>query len=154
MTNCGTANPVVCPRSAWMILQAHLDAGAEVVGAPRQIGLVQIIGAHPHHEQLVHQLLDDLGVVVDPFHAGRSGSRPGCRHSTSRSHAALASRRDLARMVEMRVEIDRMILLEHVAQLVGDPARQHAGEFRADADDLDVRDGAQAGDDVFQLLRR
>ena len=51
----------------------------------------------------------------------------------------------------MRVDVNRMIFLEHVAERIRDAARQDAGESRADADDLHVRDGAQAGYDAFEF---
>ena len=42
---------------------------------------------------------------------------------------------------------------EHLAQLVVDALRQEDRDARADADDLDVRDRAQAADDLLEQLR-
>ena len=47
-----------------------------------------------------------------------------------------------------------MVLLEHLAQLVIDALRQEDRHARADPDDLDVRDLAEAAEDRFEQLRR
>ncbi len=70
----------------------------------------------------------------------------------SLSHASLACGVTSRGWLKCVLRKDRVVLLEHVAEVVGDPARQHAREPGADADDLNVRDRPQAGDDVLQLL--
>ena len=45
-----------------------------------------------------------------------------------------------------------MEFLQHVAQLIGDAHGHEDRHARADAHDLDVRDLAQAGEDLFQDL--
>ena len=51
----------------------------------------------------------------------------------------------------MCVEPDRVVLLEHVAQVVGNPLRAYDGSTGADADNLHMGDGPQPLDDVLQL---
>ena len=53
----------------------------------------------------------------------------------------------------MEVDPERVIPREHLAQLVVDPLRQENRHTRADPDDLDVGDLAQAADDRFEQLR-
>ena len=62
----------------------------------------------------------------------------------SLSTARETSGRDLVRVVEVEVDPERVVLLEHLAQLVVDPLRQEDRHAAADPDDLDVRDLAQA----------
>ena len=62
-------------------------------------------------------------------------------------------RRDLVRMVEVEVDPERVVLLEHLAQLVVDPLRQEDRHARADPDDLDVGDLAEAAKDLLEQLR-
>jgi hypothetical protein len=47
-----------------------------------------------------------------------------------------------------------VVLRQHVAQLVVDPLRQRHRHARADADDLEVRDGAQLREDRLELRVR
>ena len=61
--------------------------------------------------------------------------------------------RDLVRVVEVHVDPERVVLLQHLAQLVVDALRQEDRHARADADDLDVRDRAQAAQDRLEQLR-
>ena len=62
-------------------------------------------------------------------------------------------RGDLVGMVEVEVDPQRVVLLEHLAELVVDPLRQEDRHARADPDDLDVGDLAQAAQDRFEQLR-
>ena len=61
--------------------------------------------------------------------------------------------RDLVRVVEVEVDPERVVLLEHRAQLVVDPLRQEHRHARADPDDLDVGDLAEAAQDLLEELR-
>ena len=55
-------------------------------------------------------------------------------------------------MVEVGVEEERVVLLEHGAELGGDALRADDRHARADAHDLDVIDGAHAGEDLLELV--
>ena len=61
--------------------------------------------------------------------------------------------RDLVGVVEVDVDPDRVVLGEHLAQLVVDPLRQEDRHPGADPDDLDVGDLAQAAEDALEQLR-
>ena len=47
--------------------ETGLDTRAEVVGAPGQICLVEIVGLDTSQQKLVHETFHDLRVVVDAF---------------------------------------------------------------------------------------
>ena len=71
----------------------------------------------------------------------------------SLSTARLTSGRDLVGVVEVEVDPQRVVLLEHRAELVVDALGQEHGHPRADPDDLDVGDLAEAAQDRFEELR-
>ena len=99
----------------------------------------------------MHQLLHDLRIVVDAAH--QDGLAPDRYSGIDQALARfLGLRSDLSGMIEMSVHIHRVVLLEHVAQIIGDAARQHAWKLRANTNHLDVGNGSEAGNDVFQLL--
>ncbi len=62
--------------------------------------------------------------------------------------------RDLVGVVEMEVDPERVVLREHLAQLVVDALRQEDRHAAADPDDLDVRDLAEPAQDLLEQLRR
>jgi len=55
-------------------------------------------------------------------------------------------------MVEVRVHVDRVVLLEHSAELGRDALGHHHGSAGAETDDLHVGDGPQALEDRFQVV--
>jgi len=57
-------------------------------------------------------------------------------------------------VVDVDVEPDRVVLREHLAQLVVDPLGEEDRDPRADPDDLHVRDLAEAAQHGLQELRR
>ena len=61
---------------------------------------------------------------------------------------------DLIRVVDMDVQPQGMETTEHLAQLACDPHGQENGDAGANANNLDVRNLAQAGQDLFQDLGR
>lgn len=56
------------------------------------------------------------------------------------------------RMIEVGVQPDRVVFLEHVHQFRCDALRQHDRGARADADDLHVGNGTQTADDIFEFF--
>src|SRR5260221_2337425 len=94
----------------------------------------------------------DVDAVV---HAGEQSALvadrdPGAREPVD-GPADLRS--DLVRMVEVEVHPDRVVLREHLAELVVNPLGQEDRDPRADPDDLDVGDLAEPADDLFEQLR-
>ena len=53
----------------------------------------------------------------------------------------------------MDVKPQRVVLAQHIGELIGDALGQEDRHPATDADDLDVLDRAQAGQDIFQHLR-
>ena len=134
-------------------LDALADRGAEMPGALHQIALVQVVGPHAVAHQLVHQLLHHLDRVVDAGQQHRLAAERDAGVGQARQ-----GRRDLGRQLVRVVEVDvhpqRMELAQHRHQLRRDALRHEDRHAAADADDLDVLDGAQPAQDVLQHLRR
>ena len=132
-------------------LDALADGGAEVLQAHGQVALIDVVGTHADADQLVDQLLHGVDAVID---AGQQHALVAQRDTGVGQHGAglggLGG--DLVGVVEVGVQPDGVILLQHVAQLGGDALRQHHGSAGADADDLHVGDLTQLGDDVLQAL--
>ena len=122
-------------------------------GALDQVALVQVVGPDPVRDELVDECSLDVDAVVDAGqqHALVADREPGLRQLVDRARDL---RGDLVRVVEVEVDPQRVVLLEHLAQLVVDPLRQEDRHPRADPDDLDVRDLAQAAQDRLEQLRR
>ena len=125
----------------------------EVLDAHRQVALIDIVRTHAHFDHVVHQLPHDVHAVVDsPQQHGLVAKR----YARIRQLAAgfLGLQRDLLGVVEVRVEPNWMILLQHVDQVVRDPLRHDHRHPGANADDLDMWDFPKLLDDVFQRLVR
>src|SRR5665648_908764 len=132
-------------------LNALGHAGAEVRGALGEVALVVVVGLDAVLDQLVHELLHDVGAVVD---AGQEHRLVAQREAAVGEHVAglLALGRELLGVVEVRVDVERLVLLEHRHELGGDALREDDGGAGADAHDLDVRDGVHALDDRLELI--
>ncbi len=115
----------------------------------RDIRLVEIVRTDAHGQQFAHQLEHHLRRVVHPLHQHRLVAH---RDTGIREHLACPLRLGGAfpRVVEMRVDVQRVILPEHFAEFGSDPLRKHAGHFRAEAYDLHVREIPEPGDDPLE----
>ena len=71
---------------------------------------------------------------------------PALEHVERLTHA----RRELVGMIEVRVHVHRVVLLHHLAELRRDALRQVRGDAAPDADDLDVRNGAQILEQILE----
>ena len=101
----------------------------------------------------MHQHALDVHRVVDARqqHALVAQRNPGVGHAG----AGLAQlRRDLLGMVDVDVDPERVVFADHLAELVVDALRQEDRHAAADADDLDMRNGAQVAQQLVQHLRR
>jgi hypothetical protein len=98
----------------------------------------------------VAQPLHGLDVVVDALEQHRLVVE---RDARARELVAgpQGLRGELARVVEVDVDPQRVVLLQHLAQLVVDALREGHGHAAADADDLEVRDGPQLREDALEL---
>ena len=132
-------------------LEAGLDAGAEMVRALRQVRLIEIVRLHAGQQELVHQSLHDLRIVVDAFQ--KHGLRPE-RHAGIGQPAAGVDDlgRQLVRMVEMQVHIHGVIFFHDLAESGRDALRQAAGDAGADAQDFQMRDRAQGLEHLLQQV--
>ena len=124
---------------------------AEVPGAMDQVALVQVVGADAITHQLVHQIHHDVGAVIDARH--EHGLRPQRDASIGQFRQRhLHLRRDLLRVVEVDVHPQGMELAQHRHQVIRDALGQEVGHAGADADDLDVGDGAQRASRFSRIL--
>jgi hypothetical protein len=133
-------------------LDALRDRRPEVLRAADRVALVEVVRPHAHLHETVAERLDRRHVVVDAAQQHRLIVE---RNAGAQEPIARARRfgRALARMVEVHVHPHRVVLRQHVAQLVVDALRQRDGHARSDADDLEVRDRAQLREDRLELRR-
>ena len=134
-------------------LEALADRRPEVARALDQVALVEVVRPDPVGDELVDERALDVDAVVDAGeqHALVADRQAGLRQLVDRARDL---GRDLVRVVEVEVDPQRVVLLEHLAQLVVDPLRQEDRHPRPDPDDLDVRDLAQPAQDRLEQLRR
>ena len=120
-------------------LDALGDRGAEVARALGEVALVVVVRLDADLHEAVHQPLHHLAAVVDALHEHRLVAQ---RDAGVGEHLAGALRLggDLLGVVEVRVQVQRVVLVQHVAELGGDALRADHRHARADAHDLDVRD--------------
>ena len=97
----------------------------------------------------MHQLHHDLRIIVHTLEQHRLAAEgdPGPRQAIERGHRC---RCQLARMIEVGVHEDRMVLLHHLAELGSDTLRQMRGNATSKSYDFDVRDRAQLLEQVLQ----
>ena len=141
------------PAQRFHDLQALRHRRAEVPRAVDEIALVEVVGAHAVLHQLVVQVHDDVRAVIDAGEQHGLAAEGDARVRQPRQRL-FHFRRDLVRVVEVDVHPYGMVFRQHRRQLRGDALRQEDGHARADADDFDVRDGAQAEQDALQDVLR
>ena len=125
--------------------------GAEMLETHAQVALVDIIRTHAVAHQLVHQFLHHMHTVVHTTQQhGLVAQRNACIGQFG--HGGLSLGGHLVGVVKMGVQPHGVVLLQHVAQVVGDTLRADHRGTAADTHNLDMRDGAQTRDDIFQLL--
>src|SRR4051812_20790156 len=132
-------------------LETLADGRPEVTRALDEVALVEVVRPNAVRDKLVDERALDVDAVVDAREQDALVADRQPRLGQLVDGAA-DLRRDLVRVVEMEVDPERVVLLEHLAQLVVDPLRQEDGDPAADPDDLDVRDLAQAAQDLFEQL--
>ena len=116
-----------------------------------QVALIDVVGTHAHLDQLVDQFLHGKDTVVHP---GQQYGLVAQRHAGIGQHGAglLRLGGDLLGMVEVGVQPNGMILLEHGAQLGRDALGAHHRSTGPQTDDLHMVDLTQTGDDVLQHI--
>ena len=132
-------------------LDTLADGGAEVLETHGEVALVDIVGTHTVAHEFVHEFLHDVDAVVDAAQQhGLVAQRDAGVGQARQCLFGLGG--ELVGVVEVGVEPDGMVLLQHLAQLGGDALGADHGGAAAETDDLDMRDGAEALDDVLELL--
>ena len=126
------------------------DRRAEMLQTHRKVALINIIRTDPDFHQAAYQSLHRAHRVVDPAeqHAlvAQGDTRIGQTGASRRTFLG-----DFVRMVEVRVEPDWMVFLEHVDQLWRDTLRANHRHAASDTDHFHMLDSTQTLDDVFQF---
>ena len=117
--------------------------------AQGQVALIDVVRSDSHLDQLLDQFSHDVRAVVDA--AQQYGLVAEGDTGVSKSCAGLLGVvGDLLGVVEVGVQPDGVILLQHVAQIFRNTHRAYDGSSGADTDDLHVGDLSQLLDDVFE----
>ena len=126
-------------------------AGAQMRGAGDQVALVDVIRLHAAHEQLLHVRLHHQRIVVDVLEQDALVAERNARIGQP-AHRVAHLGRQLARMIRVDAQEQRMKFFQHLAEFRGDALGQKRRDARADAQEFNVRNRAQPGQQVFQLF--
>ncbi len=140
------------PAQALQDLDPLGERGAQVLEPLGDVHLVEIVRPDAHGQALLHQVADGGHRGVQPAHQHRLVLHrdPVVDEPLARL-ARLGG--DLLGVVEVRDHVERREPAQRAAQLVVDAHRQADRDAGADADDLDVRDGADALEQIEEPLR-
>ncbi len=118
-----------------------------------QVANVDVIWSYPDVDERLNELLHDVYAVVNAVQEHRLVAEGDTRVG---EHGAGAPRflGDLVGMVEVGVQPNGMIFLEHIAEGGSDPLRADDRGAAADTDDLHVGDLTKLRDDVLELFVR
>jgi hypothetical protein len=143
--------PLIQPRSDAVELDRRGHRRAQVIGADHRVALEQVVRPHPRAQEAAKQRAQALGRRVD---AAQQHRLVADRHAVIDQALARGAGlgRQLLGVVEVRVDEQRRVAAQHRAQLVVDAHRAHHRDAGADADGLEVRDGAQPREDAAELL--
>ena len=141
------------PDQAFHDLDALADGRAEMQQPFGQIALIQVVRPHAVLYQLMHQRFHNPRAVID---TGQQDGLIAQRDSrVSQFFQRLPRRcRDLPRVIKVRIEPDRMVLFEHFDQRIGDSVRQDDGHTGTDADNLQMLNAAQLGENPIEIVVR
>ena len=122
-------------------------------GSLDQVALVDVVGADAELHEPLDEVALDVDAVVDPGQEDRLvAQRDACLGQLVAGPGQL--RGHLLGMVDVDVQPERVVLLEHLAELVVDPLGQEDRHAGADPDDLDVGDLPEAAESRLEQLRR
>ncbi len=134
-------------------LQALANGGAQVAGAVHEVALVDVVGAHADLHEFPHEFLHDDRVVVHT--AQQHALVPEGHAGAGEAVAGVGDfRGDFLGVVHVDVHPHGVVLGEGVAQFLRDAHGHEHGDAGADADDLDVGDLAQFGEQAAEHLGR
>ena len=117
----------------------------------REIALVDVVRPHANPRETVYELAHHVYAVVDaPEQNGLIADRnAGVVQSLTR---LAALRRQFIRMIEMCIDVNRLVFFEHLAKFRRDSLRKYDGRPRTDANHLNVVDRPQLLNNVFEPI--
>ena len=122
--------------------ETFFDSRPEVVGSLGQVGLIDVIRPDTDREELLHEFLHHRRIIVDTL---EQNSLAPDRNTGIDEHPDVfpGDFIDFTRVVEVGVDVKRVVLLENRAKFRRDPLRKCARHPTANPEDLDVWDRAE-----------
>ena len=115
-----------------------------------EVALVEVVGADAADEELVHEGLHDVGLVIDATEEDALVAE-GHAMIGEALEASADFGGEFAGVVGVDADEEGVIFLQHLAERGGDALREEDGDSGADADELDVGDGAEAREDALEF---
>lgn len=112
--------------------------------------MVKVVGANATHEEFVNEFLLDFDRIVDLIEEDGLVAHDNAGVGETPEGVADFGR-EFVRVVGVDGNEKRVELLQHGTKFRGNPLGKEDGDAGSDANELDVRDGVQAGDEVFEL---
>ena len=118
----------------------------------RQVAIIQIIGAAAQLDEFVQQLAHDDWTIVDALQQNRliAGGYAGVDEPLHGLAGDAGT--EFERMIEMGVEPKRVVAPQHGDERRRDALGHYDGHARSDADDLDMIDPPQLGQNVLESI--
>ena len=129
---------------------ALVDGGAKVGGALDEVALIEVVGADAAHEEFVHEGLHDVGFVVDATEEDALVAEGNTVIGES-LEASADFGGEFAGVIGVDADEEGVVFLQHLAERGGDALGEKDGDAGTDADELDVGDGSEAGEDALEL---
>lgn len=127
------------------------DTGAEVGGALDEVPLVEVIGADAAHQEFLNKVFLDLDGVVDLVK--EDGLVPHDNPSVGEAAEAIADLGgEFVRVVGVDGNEEGVEFLQHRAEFGRDALGEKNGDAGADSDELDVGDGVEFGEELFEFV--
>src|SRR5581483_1674206 len=136
------------PKQLLHNLDASGDARTKMLDSFRQIALVQVIWAHADFDELMHQFLHDMGTIVNMAHENRLIAQwhTGIYQPLAGERGL---RRNFERMIEVRIDPDRVILPQNFAEVLGITLWKNDRRTRANANDFNMGNGTQVAQNIL-----
>ena len=134
-------------------LNALGDTRSEVRRPLDQIALIEIIGTNSAKQKLMNEFAHCLNIVIDP--CKQHALVPKRNSVVGKTPQSLANfERQLPRVVDMHAHPERMIFLQHLAELRGDALGKKDRHTSSNADKLDMRNRSHPAYQIPQFLVR
>ena len=111
--------------------------------------LVEVVGPHAAAQELLHEHLHHVGIVVHALEQHRLVAERNARVGQAAQRIAHLDGQFLG-MIHVDAHPERVEFLQHRAKFRRDPLRQKDRHAAADAEKFDVLDGAQAAQQIFK----